>query len=110
MSLINVFILLCVGVILAGGDFAMKAWSNGYGKHIFWYVFAIALYVIGLSIYGYMLRYADFAAASYSILLFNMIFVAIAGYLYFGDTLSHYELIGIILGITSIALFSLSKS
>lgn len=110
MSFVNVLILLCVGGALAGGDFAMKAWSNGYSKYIFWYVLAIALYVVGLSVYGYMLRYADFAAVSYSMLLFNMIFVALAGYLYFGDVLSYYEITGIILGIASITMFSLSKS
>lgn len=109
MSLINVFILLGVGMILTGGDFAMKAWSNGQGSHISWYVFAIFLYVVGLSAYGYILRSADFAAASYSILLFNMIFVALAGYLYFDDALSYYELAGIVLGITSVAMFTLSR-
>ncbi|MDO8565735.1 MAG: hypothetical protein Q7S04_00935 [Candidatus Moranbacteria bacterium] len=109
MSLINVLILVCVGAVLTGGDFAMKAWSNGQTSQISWYVFAILLYVVGLSAYGYILRSADFAAASYSILLFNMIFVALAGYLYFDDALSYYELAGIVLGITSVAMFTLSN-
>jgi drug/metabolite transporter (DMT)-like permease len=110
MPTINVCILLCVGLLLAGGDFAMKTWSSGHESRMAWYVFAILLYVGGLSVYGYMLRSVDFAAASYSILIFNMIFVAVAGYIYFDDTLSYFELAGIILGITSVAMFTLSKS
>ncbi len=113
MAFSHILIFLFVGILLALGDFLMKYWSEKNGDffqtHAVWYYFAIVLYVVGLSIYGYRLRFVDFAAASYSILLFNMIVVAIAGYAFFGDKLSLLELAGIILGILSVAAFSLSK-
>lgn len=111
MTLYQVIILCSVGGILAAGDFFMKSWSENhpfFQYNYIWYILAILLYVIGLTIYGFTLRSADFAAASYGILLFNMIFVAIAGYTYFEDTLSILEIVAIILGISSVALFALS--
>lgn len=111
MTPLNVGILILVGALLAFGDFAMKSWveSGNLRTNIAWYVFAIVVYVIGLSFYGYTLKSVDFAAASYAILLFNMIFVAVVGYTYFGDTLSAYEFVGIILGIAAVTLFAFSR-
>ncbi|MFZ2187296.1 MAG: hypothetical protein WAV46_01555 [Candidatus Moraniibacteriota bacterium] len=111
MSFYQIIILCSVGGMLAAGDFFMKSWAENhpyFQQNFVWYAFAITMYVVGMSIYGYTLRSADFASASYSILLFNMIFVAIAGYAYFGDTLSVLEIAAIVLGISSVALFALS--
>jgi multidrug transporter EmrE-like cation transporter len=110
MSPLNVAILFCVGIFLAGGDFAMKTWSSSEQGKSIWYIFAILLYVVGLTAYGYTLKSVDFAAATYAILIFNMLFVAVVGYTYFNDTLSIFELAGIVFGITSIAFFSFSKT
>jgi multidrug transporter EmrE-like cation transporter len=113
MAFSQVLIFLTIGVLLAFGDFSMKYWSgkdgNFFGLHAIWYYTAIFLYIVGLSIYGYRLRFVDFAAASYGILLFNMIVVAIAGYTFFGDRMSLLEFAGILLGLSSIVAFSLSR-
>ncbi|MEP7162744.1 MAG: hypothetical protein ABI747_03200 [Candidatus Moraniibacteriota bacterium] len=106
-------ILGAVGIALALGDILMKEWSTGQSasllSHHAWYVAAILVYAIALSVYGFMLRRADFAAASYSILIFNMIVVALVGYIFFPDRLSLVELAGIFLGIGSIACFTISR-
>ena len=114
MPFYAVVILFAVGVMLAVGDIFMKLWVSKNGgnltTNIWWYIGGMLLYIISLSLYAYMLKKVDFAAASYAILLFNMIVIAIAGYFYLGDNLSMLELGGIICGIASVTLFALSNS
>lgn len=112
MSFYQVVTLCVVGGLLAAGDFFMKSWAEHHSHFqstTTWYLLAMVLYITGLSIYGYTLRSVDFAAASYGILLFNMIFVAVVGYAYFGDTLSITEGIAILLGISSVVFFMISS-
>ncbi len=114
MSITSVLIFFILGIMLALGDISMKLWVTKHNGNLFqnmwWYVTAIALYIVALSVYGYMLKYVDFAAASFSIIIFNLVVVAIVGYFFLGDTLSLLELGGILCGLASVFLFTLSSA
>jgi drug/metabolite transporter (DMT)-like permease len=113
MPFFSILLLIGVGLLLAVGDFLMKEWAerSGAGFQLStWFFSAIVCYIIGLTFYAVELKKVDFAAASYFILLFNMIFVASIGYIFFQDHASRLEILGICFGLLAVLCFSFSRS
>jgi len=87
------------------GDIFFKKWSLG-GKNIL-LILGFFIYAIGIIVWAFSLKY-DFLSRAISILsILNLIVVVLVGVLYFNETLSFVNKIGIALGILSLVLIEI---
>ncbi len=84
----------------------MKKWinTNAYS----FYIIGISIYLIGLNFLAQSFRYKNIAVASTIFVIFNVITLSLVSWFYFKETLNIYQILGIILGITTIILFEMS--
>jgi multidrug transporter EmrE-like cation transporter len=100
-------ILLFVGgSILTIGDIVMKKWILNNSTLIF--ITGMAIYLVGMIFLVHSFKYKNIAAASTIFVIFNIITLSIVSWLYFKETLTPFQLIGIALGISSIVFLELA--
>ena len=101
------FILLFIGgSILTIGDIIMKKWVMSNDLYLF--ISGLFIYMIGMIFLAYSFKYKNIAVASTIFVLFNVITLSIVSWLYFKETLSTTQLIGIAFGIISILFLELA--
>jgi multidrug transporter EmrE-like cation transporter len=105
MNLLPIGILLVGGIVLTIGDLLMKNWVEGNGSY--WYVIGLFVYMIGLNFLSYSFKYKNIAVASVIFTLFNVIILALVSWLFYKEKLSGMQLLGIILGLTSVVILEL---
>jgi len=98
-------ILLAGGIILTIGDIFMKKWVNTQ-THT-WYIIGLIIYIIGMNFLAQSYRYKNIAVASVIFVIFNIITLAIVSRLYFKESLSPLQIIGVITGIAAVILLEL---
>lgn len=102
-----IILLLIGGVVLTAGDLIMKKWvvtSSG-----FLYFAGLAVYLLGLIFLVESFKYKNIAVASTIFVIFNIIILALVSWIYYKETLSILQLVGIIMGITSVIVLELSQ-
>ena len=98
------FILLFIGgSVLTIGDIVMKKWIAN--NNIFLFIIGLIIYLIGLIFLAHSFKYKNIAVASTIFVIFNVITLSIVSWFYFKETLTPFQIIGIILGIISIIFF-----
>ena len=101
------FILLFIGgSVLTIGDVVMKKWvvnNNG-----FLFVGGLIIYLIGLVFLAYSFKYKNIAVASTIFVIFNVITLSLVSWFYFKETLTPFQIIGILLGLGSIIFLELT--
>lgn len=101
------FILLFIGgAILTIWDIIMKKWV--ISNNIYLFISGLIIYMIGMIFLAYSFKYKNIAVASTIFVLFNVITLSIISWLYFKETLSTTQLIGIAFGIISIIFLELA--
>lgn len=95
------------GVFLTGGDILFRIFQSSQWK--FGFVVAFCVYGIGslcmmLSFFG-----ENIAVASILTLVFNVLIYLAAAYFFFGDTVSHREIFGILLGLAAVMVIESGK-
>ncbi len=106
MNYIGLILVLIGGIILTAGDVLMKKWV-GTNNYLF-YVLGMLIYIIGLNFLVQSYKYKNIAVASLILVLFNVITLSIFSWLYFKETLSIAQIIGIILGLISVTVLELA--
>jgi len=100
-------ILLFVGgSVLTVGDIVMKKWVTN--NNVFLFIIGLAIYLFGLIFLAYSFKYKNIAVASTIFVIFNIITLSIVSWFYFKETLSTFQLIGIVFGICSILFLELA--
>jgi multidrug transporter EmrE-like cation transporter len=99
-------LLLAGGIILTVGDILMKKWVNTHST--LFYIIGLIVYLIGLNFLAQSFRFKNIAVASVIFVIFNVVTLSIVSWLYFKETLSTLQIIGIILGITSVVVLELA--
>ena len=102
MNNIGIILVLIGGVVLTVGDVFMKKWV-GTDNYLF-YVFGMLIYLVGLNFLAQSFKYKNIAVASVILVLFNVITLALFSWLYFKETLTTTQIIGIVLGLTSVVV------
>ena len=102
MQHIALIIIFCGGVILTAGDIILKKWIET-NKSLF-YVIGILIYIVGLNFLAQSFKFKNIAVASVMMVIINVIILSIFSWLYFKETLSIYQIIGIILGLAAITI------
>ena len=83
----------------------MKKWVNTQ-THT-WYIIGLIVYMIGMNFLAQSYRYKNIAVASVIFVIFNIITLAIVSRLYFKESLSPLQIIGVITGIAAVILLEL---
>lgn len=106
MYIIPIVLLLIAGIIVTFGDIIMKNWvvSNDYNL----YAIGMMIYLIGLNFLAQSYKYKNIAVASIIFVIFNIVILSIVSWFYFKEKLSTFEIIGIVLGLTSVVILELS--
>ncbi len=100
MNYLPIILLFAGGVILTLGDILMKKWVNT--SSVYFYLIGLLVYLIGLNFLAVSFRYKNIAVASTILVVFNVITLSIVSWFYFRETLTTYQIIGILLGLSSI--------
>ncbi len=102
----SVLLLLFLGgSILTIGDIVMKKWVTNNEIHLF--IIGLLVYLIGLIFLSYSFKYKNIAIASVIFITFNVLTLSLISWIYFKETLSPYQLVGIVMGIGSILMLEL---
>ena len=107
----NTFLPIIIAICLAGvgvlGDFFIKLSGNG-AKYISWPYFIIGSIIYALTAFGwfYVLKHVNLSILGIIYSLATIILLFIVGTLFFKEHVSSYEVVGIVLGIISIALLA----
>jgi len=98
-------LIILATVLEVTGDIFFKKWSMG-GKNVI-LILGFIIYTIGTIFWAFSLKY-DFLSRAISVLsILNLIIVVLVGVLYFNETLSFVNKIGIVLGILSLVLIEI---
>ena len=106
MSYLPFLLLFIGGSILTVGDLVMKKWVLNQQNNLF--VIGLAVYLVGLIFLSFSFKYKHIAVASTIFVLCNVITLLLFSWFYFKEPLNPYQLIGIVLGLTSIVFLELS--
>ena len=97
---IGLLLVLAGGVVLTIGDIFMKEWVLKNENWLF--IVGLIIYIIGLILLSFSFKYKNIAVASMIFVIFNIVTLLLASWLFFKDSLTYQQIIGIILGISSI--------
>jgi len=95
-------LLLIGGIILTAWDLFMKKWVST-NSHTFYFIW-IFVYIIGLLFLAQSFKFKNIAVASMIFVVCNIITLVIVSRLYFKESLSWTQMIGILFGILSIII------
>jgi len=98
-------LLFLAGVILTIGDIFMKKWVNANDFYLF--IIGIVLYLISMCILGYSFKFKNIAIASTMMVVFNVVTLAIVSWIFYGDKLSTWQIVGISTAMVSVVLCEL---
>lgn len=101
-----ILILFIGGSVLTIGDIVMKKWTTTNSIHLF--LSGLFIYLIGLIFLALSYKYKNIAVASTMFVVFNIVTLSFVSWLYFKESLSNFQLIGIFLGIASVAFLELA--
>ena len=97
-----VYLVISATFLEAVADVLFKFWT--LNNKISLLVVGIIIYTIGTGIWAYSLRFEFLSKAITIFTVLNLILVIIAGLILFGEHLSFYSKVGIVLGIVSVFL------
>jgi multidrug transporter EmrE-like cation transporter len=101
------FVLILIGaIIVTVGDIVLKKWvmTNSF----FLYFLGIFFYLIGASFLALSYKYKNIAVASVIFIMLNIFILSLVSWLYFKEPLSQLQIIGIILGLSSVVILEVA--
>ena len=105
---ISIALLLVGGAVLTLGDIIMKKWVVGGGNLL--YLSGMAIYLLGLVFLVETFKYKNIAVASTIFVIFNVIILALVSWVYYKETLSIIQIIGIVMGIAAVIILEIGTS
>lgn len=103
--MIPILLLIAGGLTLTVGDLVMKEWVINGGPKI--YCIGMVIYLFGMNFLAQSFRFKGIAVATALFVIFNLISLAVAGYLLYGEKLSSGQFLGIVLAVVAIVLLEL---
>lgn len=103
---IPLLILFGGGVVLTVGDIFMKEWVKN--DSMVFYIIGILIYLVGMNFLAASFKFKNIGVASLILVLFNIIVLTIVSWLFFKESLTVPQLIGIVLGLISVSILELA--
>ncbi len=104
---IAIILLVIAGVILSLGDIIMKKWISDGSTHLYIYIIALGIYLVGLALMVQSFRYKNMAIAVAILVIVNVVIVSLASWFYFKEPLSPIQLFGLVLGVIAVVIMEL---
>lgn len=105
--LINILVVVCVTTIAIWGDTFLKSATTSTGiKHVFDLTMGVVIYALVAFGFYYMYKLMDFSSSGVIYALVSILLYMGVGLFLYKEAINMYEVIGIILAITSIFLLS----
>lgn len=95
-------LLFLGGTTLTVADVIMKRWIEDKSQLVFW--LGMLVYMIGMAFLAHSFKEKNIAVASMIFVIFNIITLAIVSHVFFHEPLSLQQIIGISVGILSVAI------
>jgi len=105
---IGIILLFIGGLFLTAGDIIMKKWV--INNSFYFYFAGIVVYLIALNFLAQSYKFKNIAVASMIFVIFNIVTLAIISWFYFKETLSPMQILGIVLGISSVIILEVYSS
>ncbi|EKE28387.1 MAG: hypothetical protein ACD_3C00067G0021 [uncultured bacterium (gcode 4)] len=106
MRYLPILLLFIWWSILTVGDLLMKKWVSNNDARIF--ILWLIIYLIGLIFLAFSFRYKNIAVASTIFVIFNIITLSLVSWFYFKETLTHFQIVWILLWISSVIVLELA--
>ncbi len=103
---IYIILLLIGGIVLTIGDIVMKKWVIN-NSNLFYFL-GIVTYLIGLNFLAQSFKYKNIAISSLILAIFNITVLLIVSWVFFKETLSPLQIVGIIIGITAVVILEIA--
>jgi len=84
----------------------MKKWVST-GRYLLYFI-GLAIYLLGLNFLAQSFRFKNIAVASVIFVIFNVVTLSLVSWLWFKESLSPIQIIGIAAGFVSIILLELA--
>ncbi len=101
---------ILIGIGLAVGDLLMNHWADNGSRFtnqmVFFYLFALVVYVASLTLYAYQLKTTQLSIATIVPVLVNITLIFTISTFYFHEKVNAYQLIGISLALVAIVFLS----
>lgn len=101
-----ILLLFIGGTVLTLGDITMKKWVNT-NSHTF-YIAGLIVWLVGLMFLAQSFKYKNMAVASTIFVIFNVVTLSIVSWLYFKETLSTFQILGVIIGLVAIIVMEIA--
>lgn len=102
-----VILLTLGGMALTAGDIVFKFWVEGPRPLL--YVLGLGAYLIGLMFLVQSFKYENIAVASVTLVILNVVTLALVSWLQFGEKLSLIKIIGIAVAFLALVLLQVGK-
>ena len=93
------------GLVMTAGDIFMKKWI-GSNLSLF-YILGLALYIVGLNFLAQSYRFENIAIASISLIVFNIVSLAIVSWIFFKQPLTTFQIVGLIVALIAVIILEL---
>lgn len=97
--------MVAVAFLEVGGDILFKKWS--LAGSTFLLALGLLAYLLAAGCWAFSLKYETLSRAIFVFTIVNLVFGVLAGIILFGDQITFWQKIGMILGVISIALIEL---
>lgn len=98
-------LILGAGLLEVGGDFFLKIWADT--QRLSMGVLGVCVYIAGIICWAFALKFSSLSSAVTMVTLVGLLLSVLIGVLYFGETLSSYQKLGVALACISIVLIEL---
>lgn len=106
----NILLFIIIGLGLALGDVIMKYWivsgAHYSGIGLMFYVLALGVYSMSLTLFAYQLRTTPFSIATILPILINIVAVFLLSQLFYHKSITGRQFIGVAMAL--VAIFFLS--
>jgi multidrug transporter EmrE-like cation transporter len=102
---IGLLLVLIGGLVLTIGDVFMKQWT--FNNSLLTFAIGLLTWCIGLVFLALSFKYKNIAVASLIFSISNVIFLTLLSWMYYKETLTTYQIIGMLIGIVAVVFLEL---
>lgn len=106
MKILPFSLILAGAIIDTIGDVVMKTWIVSGRKTVF--IIGLLIYLVGLVFLAESYKGEKIPVASIIFVVLNVVILTLVSWLYFKESLNSLQIIGILLGITSVVVLELT--
>lgn len=105
MKIFFIVFIVLVAILEIGGDILFKEWTIQHKNYLL--IFGVFLYMVATMFWAFSLRYQNLSKAVVIFAVLTLIVGTLVGVLVYKEELTPLNIVGILLGLTSIVLIEM---